>query len=244
MSLTASALITAAKQRAYGSIGQQKVSDAMLLAELSSQDAMIFQEVSQLVPDLLATSTGNITVTFAQNSGGYTLTAGTHYRDFAHSDGQGNFVPLTMLRRQYQDYASLVHPAGMLSLAASGAGVFYPMDPSGNRWTLAGTRPWFDAGSSHLVKYSYVAVPTVLTTLASTVASPDMAREILVNALVLAIFLSVPKVPVERVQVLMEQLKTARQNLTFQLHKFVSPAGSRPSGGAMMSETDWVDSQI
>ena len=241
MALTASALISAAKKRTFGVTGRQKVSDAMLLEELSAQDSQIVQMLSQTAPDLLATVTGSDVVTLAENQSGYTLANGIHYRDFTHV-ADDVYTPINIVQRQYQ-HNTLRHPCGMLRTGAA-AGVFYPVDPDGNRWQESGSRPWFEAGDGHEFRYSYVVQPAVLSTLSATLTSPDMARDLLVAALEVAILLSAPGVQEARLQVAVAKHQSALQSLQFQAYKFGHPQGSHGSALGPTSEAAWVAEHI
>lgn len=243
MALTASSLITSAKKRTYGAQGRQKVSDAMLLEELNYQDNIVVQMISQNAPDLLATVTGTDVVSLAENQSGYTLQAGIHYRDFAHVDpASDTYTPVTIVQRQYQERV-LRHPAGMLANSGNAA-VFYPVDPDGERWQSAGARTWFEVTLSHEFRYSYVPEPGNLTALSDTLTSPDMAREVLITALQLAIIMSNPEAQEARIQVALSRYQLAFESLRFQAYKFGHPQGNPGSRYGIPGEAQWVQEQV
>lgn len=252
MALTASSLIQAAKQRSLGTMGRQKISDAMLLEELSFQNQLLTQMVSQIAPDLMATITGSITVTDAGNANGYTLQNGIHYRDFTHVDETDEkYVPITIVQRQHRQ-SSIKDPAGMVNYG-SVAGVFYPIDPLRKQWDSDDARNWFEPDESHTVTYSYVPLPTPLTSLSDTLDVPDFAREVIMESLVLTILSaqigSLPPAMQEaaqiKIQTAMQKRRGALDAFRLQLYKLVSPQGARPAGGGReQSDTAWVNDQV
>ena len=242
MALVASALIDAAQKRTFGARGRQKVSKATLLEELSYQDQVIVQMFSQIAPDLLATITGTLTVTTNGNINGYTLVSGIHYRDFVHVDTVGDvYKSITMLRRQDGDKAPM-SPAAMLRMSATG-GVLYPVDPLQKRWTDEDVRLWFNPVDEDTVTYSYVPLPVALTTLASELLSPDMAREAILSALEVSILLSRSVPDQTRIQVALAKREAAFNSLRMTAYKFVGPQGSKTLGQGGGNPT-WLDSQI
>jgi len=242
MSLTASSIIDAAITRAFGITGRQKISKAMLLSELSLQNSMIVQLFVQSAPDLLASVDGTANVTLASNKSGYTLTAGIHYRDFTHVDTDNVYTPITLVQRQSQD-APPRDPAGTLRLVGD-QGVFYPLDPQRKRWQTSDSRVWFDEGSSHVIKYSYVPDPASLTTLSSALAAPDMAREALISAVYLMILVSTPGVDPTRLQMAATARQDAFNSLRWIAYKFHQPAGTRRGRDDQLTESEWVEQQL
>lgn len=250
MSLTASTLISAAKDRTFSYHGKQKLNDKMLLAELSYQDQLVVQLVSQANPDLLATVSGTITMSDSGNSNGYTLQSGVHYRDFTHIDSTDDrYTPINIVQRQHRDVRPAA-PAGMVR-TSSAAGVFYPIDPAGKRWSGSETRNWFEPDSSHTVSYSYVPLPGTLSSLSATLSSPDMAREVFVTALEVAILLSArPQNEIEtaswqtRLEAALGARQAALEVFRMQVYKFVNPQGNPGSEGASLSESEWVHDQV
>lgn len=249
MALVAGTLITTAEQKTYSSIGVQKLSKPALLAELSQQDQLVVQLIAQNAPDMFATTTGVLIVSDAGNTNGYTLQQGIHYRDFTHIDtAQDRYVPINLLQRQHRDSGSAA-PAGMLRTGAS-AGVFSPIDPLNKRWTGTDKREWFEADSAHEITYSYVPLPQPLTSLTSTLTSPDMAREVFISSLEAAIIAANP--PTNEVEVAVWQVKlqaamairqAALGSLLWQLYKFAAPQG-QPADSAWESASEWVQRQI
>lgn len=245
MALTASTLITTAKQRAFGAVGSQKVSNAALLGELSHQDMLVVQMLSQAAPDLLAVVGGIITFTDTGNLNGYALTAGMHYRDFTHVDPDTNKpVKINMLQRQHRD-SGVGAPAGMLRTNPAG-GVFYPIDPGNKRWLGGETSNWFEPDKSHTGTYSYVKIPSALTSLSDTLDSPDMAREIFVAALEIRILMMgrITEEKKERIALAVQSLQTAQGSVLMQAYKFMQPQGQPANNAAGQSDTAWVDGQI
>ena len=245
MALTASTLITTAKQRAFGAVGVQKVSNASLLAELSHQDMLIVQMFSQTAPDLLATIGGVITFTDIGNASGYALASGMLYRDFTHIDPDTNKpVKIMMLQRQHRDSAP-ANPAAMLRTNAAGA-VFYPIDPANKRWADGSASQWFEPDKSHTGTYSYVQIPSSLTSLSDTLSSPDMAREVFLAALEVRILLSGK--PSEEKQIRIAQavqaLQTTQISLQMQAYRFVQPSGDPGGDGDGHSASSWVTDQV
>jgi hypothetical protein len=242
MALVASALIDFALQRTYGAQGRQKISKAMLLSELSYQDQLIVQMFSQIAPDLLATTTGSITLTDAGNTNGYTLQSGIHYRDFVHTNvDDEKYNKITMIRRQDRE-SYPAPPAGMLRMGSVG-GVFAPVDHLGKRWTGTEQRSWFDPDAGHAVTYSYVALPSALTAMSDTLASPDMAREVFISSLELTILLSQTEVNEIKVQAALAKRQGMMDSLRMQMYKFVGPQGEHGRGRAR-TESDWVNDQV
>lgn len=245
MALLASTLITTAKQRAFGAVGMQKVSNAALLAELSQQDMLVVQMFSQIAPDLLANKNGTITITTIGNTGGYTLSAGMHYRDFVHIDSADDkYTPINMVQRQHRD-SSPRSPAGMLR-TDSAAGVFYPIDPMNKRFNTTDTRQWYDPDESHTVGYSFIAIPSTLTKLSDNLDSPDMAREVFLAALEVRILLSGPVSEEKQVRVTtaVQFLQAAQTSLQMQAYKFMQPQGQPGGAGGAQSDSDWVLGQV
>lgn len=247
MALTASALISAARKRAFGVTGRQKVSKAMLLEELSYQDQLVVQMVSQIAPDLLSRVTGSITVSDTGNTNGYTLVSGMHYRDFTHKDPSDNtYRPINILQRQHRDNLAIAHPAGMIN-TASAAAVFYPIDPQRRRWQTTGDRQWFEPAKSHEFTYSYIPIPAVLTAVSDTLSSPDMAREIFTSALEVVILLSNPR-EAETYQIRLQAALAARaaalESFRFQAYKFAQPQGQPGGVGDRLGEALWVNDQV
>ncbi len=250
MALTASTLITSAKERTFGAQGRQKISMPMLLGELTHQDQLVVQMLSQIAPDLLATVTGVVVTSDNGNLNGYTLQNGMHYRDFVHGDvTDGVYTPINMLQRKHRD-SNPPSPAGMLR-TGGGAAVFHPIDPVGKRWLGGDTRSWYDPALLHEVTYSYIATPPVLTALADTLASPDMSREIFVSALVVRILLSQPKGQGDeleawqvRVQAAITALQSAQSSFQMQAYKFMQAQGNPGGGGVDESESAWVSREV
>lgn len=243
MSLVAGDLIDAARQRTYGAQGRQKISTGQLLAELSFQDQLIAQEISQINPGLLVHVDGLSPCNLVENQYGYLLSAGIHYRDFTHVDTvNGVYTPIQLYGGNYRDLPTPV-PSGFVTLMGS-AGTFFPFDPDNNRWQTSNARAWFSEDAGHEIHYSYVPAPAVLTSLADELLSPDIAREALVCALELRIVLSNPEAPPVRIQDANLRYTGARMSLTFQIHKFVHPGGQRPHGHGGGSDTQWVRRQI
>lgn len=246
MALTASSLISSADKRTYGKRGKQPLSKPLLLEELSYQDQLITQLVSQNAPDLLSTVTGVITLTNSGNINGYTLASGIHYRDFTHVDATDDeYKPINMVQRQHRDERP-APPAAMLRSAAA-AGVFYPIDPLNKRWADDDERTWFEPDSGHTVSYSYVPLATQLTSLSDTLRSPDMAREVIVSSLVMSILLSSPptdEVGLETWRTALQAETAARtlalQTFMMQVNKFVHPSGNPGSRSRPVSESEWV----
>jgi hypothetical protein len=241
MALTASSLIDSALQRTFGGTGAQKVSKAMLLSELSFQDQLIVQMLSQIAPDMLATTTGVIALTDGGNTNGYSLSAGIHYRDFVHFDGDDKYTPVNIVQRKHRESYPTA-PAGMMRLGST-SGVFYPIDPLGKRWGGTEDRLWFEPASSHTVSYSYVPLPAQVTSLASTLSSPDMAREAIVSSLELQILLSTPDLNEARVQGALAKRQGAMDALRMQAYKFVNPQG-QPGGAYRSGDANWVNDQV
>ena len=243
MALTASSLIDASLKRTFGAQGRQKISKAMLLEELSYQDQLIVQMFSQIAPDLLAVTTGTITLTDTGNLNGYTLQSGIHYRDFVHVDtGNEDHRKVTMLRRADRD-SNPSAPAGMLRMGSVG-GVFAPIDPLGKRWLGDDKRAWFEPDEGHTVSYSYVPLPTPLTSLSSTLVSPDMAREVLVSSLELTILIASPEANELRVQAALAKRQGMMDSLRMQLYKFVGPQGQHAAASGGYSDSTWVSDQV
>lgn len=242
MALSASTIINAAKQRAFGIIGPQKISDAALLGELSYQDQLITQMFSQIAPDLLATVSGTISLSDAGNTNGYTLESGIHYRDFAHYDGDETYVPIEIYQRQYRD-SEKASPSGTLRLSG-GAAVFYPFDPLNKRWGGTDARQYFEPDEGHVVYYSYVPIASPVTSLSATLRSPDMAREVIVQSLVLSIILSRPEVSQVNLELEMAKRQGMMDSLRMQAYKFSHPAGHRPEGARWIGESAWVQENI
>ena len=245
MALLASTLITAAKQRAFGAIGSQKISNASLLGELSHQDMLVVQLLSQTAPDLLATVGGLITFTDAGNLNGYALFAGMHYRDFTHIDPDTDKpVPINILQRQHRD-SGVSDPAAMIRTNPAGA-VFYPIDPANKRWAGGDTSSWFEPDKSHTGTYSYVKTPEALTTLSGTLSSPDMAREVFVTALEVRILLSgkMTEEKQAKLQIAVTALQAAQASLTIQAYRFAQPQGQPANDGGFVSDASWVGEQV
>lgn len=242
MALTASALIDAAKQRTFGAVGAQKISDAMLLGELSYQDQLITQMFAQINPDLLATVTGSIPISEAGNLNGYTLAAGIHYRDFVHFDGDETYDQINVMQRQYRE-TDHSNPAATIRLSGSAA-VFYPFDPIGKRWAGNEERDYFDPSKGHSVTYSYVPLSAPLSSLSATLRSPDMAREVLVTSLELTILLASPEPNQLRIEAALAKRQGMMDSLRMQAYKFLHPAGHRPESQGWTSDTNWIMRQI
>lgn len=252
MALTASSLITTAKQRTFGAQGRQKISDAMLLGELSYQDAEVVKMFAQCAPNLLATVTGNITITSAGNTNGYTLSNAIHYRNFVHVDATDEeYTPINIIGREHE-LSEVRAPAGMLRLGSSAA-VFYPVDPLTKRWTGSEQREYYDSASSHTVTYSYVPLPSMLSTTSASLASPDMAREVLVESLVAAILISVDTSDFGEAQLASHQLRIQRSlamrdssmaSLRMQAYKFANPQGSPGGFPYAQTASEWVLDQV
>lgn len=241
MALTASSLVDSALQRTFGAQGSQKVSKAMLLSELSYQDQLIVQMFSQIAPDLLATTTGVISLTDAGNTNGYSLASGIHYRDFVHNNNEDQYVPVNILQRKHRE--SFPHaPSGMVRMASSN-GVFYPIDPLGKRWGTSEDRQWFEPAKGHTVSYSYVPLPTEISSLSSTLASPDIAREAIVSSLELQILMSANPMNEARVQASMLKRQGAMDALRMQAYKFVNPQG-QPGGNYSKYGRHWLNDRI
>lgn len=253
MALTASNLISAAKKRTYGARGRQKISNSMLLEELNLQDDLIVKMISQINPDLLSTVTGSATCTDSDNQNGYTLSDGIHYRDFVHVDSADDkYTPIDILQRQHRQ--SLVeHPAGMLRVGTASGATFYPIDPSGKRWTDNDARNWFEPDENHTFTYSFVPIPGGLTSLAGTLVGPEMAKEVYISSLELSILLSVDTARMNEVQAqaLNRRIQSAfakRQGafdaLRMQTYKFAHPAGQAAGGAIEKSDTQWVTDEV
>ncbi len=251
MALTAGSLIDSAKKRVFGALGIQKVSKAALLEELTYQDTQIVKMIVQSSPDLLVTTTGTITLTAAGNVNGYTLEDGIHYRDFTHVDSVTNrHIPINLLQRQYLD--SLAQPPAATVRTSSAAAVFYPIDPHRKRWQTGDVRNWFDVNSPHSVTYSYVPLPQVITTLSSSLSSPDMAREALIESLKVAILISVdPPIGEEafaqyqaRLQLAVVSRNESLISLRTQVYKFINPQGQPGRIRGQLTDVEWVLDQV
>jgi len=243
MALTPSTLITAAKRLTFGVTGAQKIPDAMLLEEINHQEQIIVQMLSQVAPDLLSSVDGSETVTLVKNKAGYSLTAGIAYRDFTHVDTDNQtYTPITVIQRQFRD-KRVTHPAITIVTGADAA-VIFPVDPNGDRWLSGGTRTWFEDTSNHKIEYSYVATPTVATTLTSTLTSPDMSRQVFIAALELAVILTVPEAQDRRVAHVSNKYEVAMERLRWQAHKFVHPQGSHGITDVPMGASEWVSNQV
>ena len=243
MALTASTLIDDAIARAYGNMGPQKINKAMLLGELSYQDQLVMQMLSQIAPDSLSTTTGVVTLTSSGNTNGYNLNSGIHYRDFTHVDSTDNvYTPVNMVQRQHRD-SYPTSPAAMLSLSVTG-GKLHPIDPEGKRWNTSGDREWFEPNSGHTISYSYVPLPSRVTTLTQTLSSPDMAREVIVSSLELQLIMSSSQPSETRMQGALLKRQGAMDALRMQAYKFMAPQGQ--PGGRLGERSDqaWVNSQV
>ena len=228
MALVASALIDAALKRSFGGTGRQKVSKAALLEELSYQDQLVVQMASQIAPDLLATTTGVVTITDVGNTNGYSLSAGLHYRDFVHVDTTNErYIPINMVQRQHRESYPKA-PAAMLRLGSTSA-VFHPIDPQGKRWTGTGTRNFFNATDGHTVSYSYVPLPSTISSLSDSLSSPDMAREAIVSSLELQVLMMSNMKDEVRLQAALAKRQGAWDSLRMQMYKFMAPQG-QPGG--------------
>ena len=243
MALTASSLIDSAIKRSFGATGTQKIPKSILLEELSYQDQLIVQMFSQIAPDLLATTTGTISVTDAGNLAGYALQSGIHYRDFVHVDTTNEkHSPITILRRQDREAAG-APPTGMIRMGASAA-VFAPIDPLSKRWLGTSSRGWYSATDGHTVSYSYVPLPTAITSLSGTLKSPDMAREAILSSLELTILLSAPMPNETRIQASLAKRQGMMDSLRMQAYKFVGPQGQKVGGGSSyLSDSAWVSGE-
>lgn len=244
MALIASELIDAALKRTFGAQGSQKISKAALLEELSYQDQLIVQMFSQIAPDLLAVTTGTITITELGNTNGYTLQSGIHYRDFVHVDTETEaHQRITMVRRQDRESHPNA-PAGMLRMGSVG-GVFAPIDPMGKRWLGTDTRGFYSVADGHTVSYSYVPLPSVVTTLSTTLTSPDMAREVILASLELTILLSRPQASEIQVQAALAKRQGMMDSLRMQMYKFVGPQGQAGGNwGRGSSDSAWISDQV
>lgn len=246
MSLTASELIDTAIARNYGQLGMQRISKASLIAELSFQDETIVHKLVQMAPDLLATQVATpVTITTADNATGYTLQDGLHYRDFSlYNPTTDAYTPITMIRWESIDSPPR-NPAGVVRLNTTGSGaIFYPSDPNGNRWTLGGTRGWYNEGESETFVYSYVAPDSPISKLTDTLRSPDMARPTLIASLALRLLVSNPRASQAALQAAMQEYTAAMSDLMFNAVKFTHPAGTVRGPELGVTEAEWVMQQV
>lgn len=235
MALTASDLVTAARQGAFGKQGAQRTPDALLLQELSAQDMMLTQLAAQVAPDLLTTITGKVTFTDTGNTNGYTLQNAVHYRDFVHLDSDDDqYTKVTILQRQYRESHPRA-PAGMLRKGASAA-IFYPIDPLGKRWAGSENRRWFEPSDGHEMSYSYVPLPVPITSLSDDLKAPQTAREVIVASLELRILLSAPTPDEAAIQMALQRRNEAVQLYTMMLYKYANQSGGRPTVSDLTSE--------
>lgn len=244
MALTAGTLIDDALKSTIGQQGPAKIPLPMLFVELTMQDQLLTQMAAQIAPDLLATVSGSVTLTDAGNTNGYTLANGILYRDFTHIDSADDrYTPCRVVRRADRD--RLPEPPALMIRTGTAAAVIYPVDPLGKRWAGSDTRTWFEPDEGHTLSYSYVAMPTPITSRSSTLKSPQMAREIIIASLELKILLSRPG---PKDQLAIEAALAKRQGLMdsyrMQLYKFAAPQGLAGRNSISESDVEWVYNNV
>lgn len=226
MPLNAEPIIEAALARSHGIVSVHNISRAALLGELSYQDRLIVQAISQINPDMLSSLSGLIVLSDTGNQNGYTLEPAVHYRNFVHKDNTSNsFLPINIRQSLGRDSPAGLGPEAFLTFGPSAA-IFHPIDPLGKRWLGGERRSWFDP-AAHSVTYSYVPQPNQLVNRWDNLSSPEVAEEVLVCSLVLSILLqSPPTNEVEvavwntRIQAAMAARDAARNNLYTQVARY------------------------
>ena len=139
------------------------------------------------------------------NSCGYTLQSAKMYSEFRLIDTEGVAHPIRLVSENEFDRPQ-AHPAGIVRGAT-----FYPCDPLNARWASTDSPEFFKNGE--YIKYRYIAEPAAVTALTQTLVCPDEAQPYLLWSLVLAILLASPGVPPEKLQLVLTQRQSAKQDI-------------------------------
>lgn len=222
MALTASTLINDAELLAFPHITDPPAPRPMLLRSLGSLDAEIVRLLLAEVPHALsATGTAVTIVDNPTNITGYVFaTAGFQIQQLTHKKANGDLTPVEIVTLDRLDDTSATHPAGVIVNQVR----FLPVDPLGKRWNGSDARSWYVVGET--VEYRVATVPTSPPTLASTLTSPDSARDFFLQALRLALLLRYPEVPERTIEDARNQVQQERLLFLSQANK-VAKVSSR-----------------
>lgn len=221
MTLIAGDILADAEALAYPFISERSTAGGPLLRQLSTLDAEVTGMFASMAPQLVAQeASAAITITPANNAGGYELEAGRAYTRFRLVTDEGYFQPIRIVPQSHFDNAPL-HPAAMVGTGDDAqqnpVRFFYPCDSLKKRWadaTDAG-RQFFVTGQS--VTYMVVPEPVALTSRTSVLVSPDYAAPFLQWSLAAGILFNAHgdgmAVPQERLQMAVQAPTALRQSL-------------------------------
>ena len=214
MALTASTLITDAELLAYPYVPYPDIPRPSLLRALGSLDAEVVRLLGAEVPHAVSCDATPLTIVLATNAAGYTLVGGFHYQQFTYKSAAGIYTPIEIVTLDREDDVAANHPAGIVV----NQGKFLPLDPLGKRWTGSESRAWY-IGDGDEIHSRRSTAPISPTTLASTLTSPNTARDYLLQALRLFIMLQHERTPEATIVLARGLVERERLMLLNQAHK-------------------------
>ncbi len=190
MALTAGTLITDAELMAYPYISDPPAPRPSLLRVLGNLDAEMVRLIVAEAPHVISCAAADITIVAASNAAGYTLVLGFQFQQFTHEDANGVLTPITTVTLDRLDDTQAKHPAAVVVNQAT----LMPVDPLGKRWTGSESRRWY-VGDGDKILGRRATAPISPTSLASTLTSPNTARDFFLHGLRLAVLLQFPNPP-------------------------------------------------
>ena len=214
MTNTAGTIIDTAREMAapYGQ-GPMPIPEMALIRWLGMLDRRVVGQIAREAPESLSASGTADTVTAAENLTGYSLTAGgLSYRDFRYITSENITIPIRIVPLN-QKIRPPSHPAAIVQ-----GSKLYPCDPSGRDWLVnSGVGDsWWKVGDTF--DWRYVALPTIPSTRASTLSSPDMCEQYFI-ASVYRMVLQLNRAPQDMVEVAVANETAAKSEMGISLMK-------------------------
>jgi len=215
MAILASEIINDAFGRAFPYVRETDIVYGPLLRHLASLDTEVVQWYTLQYPERLNLVATPIPVVLSQNPNGYILQAAgaLGYSEFRWIDTNNYIWPINIVPEDRFDHPML-HPAGMIR-----GNTFFPADPTELRWQNNDPRQFY-IGNGDTITYSYMPLPGQLTSLSSTLVSPDEARNYIAAAITTQILMNAAgDVPQEKIQLSMAYMAARRQELMLDMMK-------------------------
>jgi hypothetical protein len=185
MSLTVAEIFEDARLLAHPIGFTTQVSPTQVMAHLTNLDNYMVEIVHQIMPSLLSTLGGSLTVSDTKNLNGYELEDATGYSQFLYTKSEDDTTWEVRIVMESDFMNPTRHPSGMLVQGVGNSRLLLPTDPSNKAWSGDEDRSWWIPGDS--VSYRYVPLPSRLTKMSDELQAPDIARAWLVTSTVLLI---------------------------------------------------------
>lgn len=216
MSLTVNDIWQDARLLAHPIGFTTQVSPTQVMAHLTAIDNDVTETVNQIMPSLLSTEVGSLTVSATLNTIGYDLEPATGYTQFLYTSDDDNRVWEIYIVMESDFMNPARHPSGMLVQGVGNSRLLLPSDPMSKSWAGDEDRSWWKPGDT--IKYRYIPLPSRFTALTDELQAPDFARSYLVSSTALLIMQMIGATP-EQLELFAIREQSAYQTFLMQLYK-------------------------